>query len=80
MFHQYCILDVKGGTQVRVYKINNESVIYFSQFISVKEKKYLGKSLAQFREKLGKLRLRQNDSFLIKKSCKHDELAIVLCL
>ena len=38
-----------------------------SQFISVKAKKNLRKSQAQFREKLRKLRLRQNNNFLIKK-------------
>ena len=47
--------------------INNESVTHFSQFISVKVNKNLRKSQAQFREKLRKLRLRQNNDFLIKK-------------
>ena len=36
-------------------------------FISVKVKKSLRKSQAQFREKLRKLRLRQDDGFRIKK-------------
>ena len=45
----------------------NESLNHFSQFISVKVKKNLRKSEAQFREKLRKLRLRQNNGFLIKK-------------
>ena len=53
--------------QIRVYKINNESVTHFSQLISVKVKKNLRKSEAQFREKWRKLRLRQNNDFLIKK-------------
>jgi len=49
------------------YNINNESVNHYSQFISVKVKKNLRKSQAQFLEKLRKLRLRQNNGFLIKK-------------
>ena len=52
--------------QIPVYNINNKSVSHFSQFISVEVKKNLTKSQAQFREKLRKLRLRQNDGFLIK--------------
>ena len=57
--------------------INNESVNHFGQFISVKVKNNLRKSEAQFREKLRKLRLRQNDGFLIKnvRSCIHYVLA-----
>ena len=51
----------------QVYNINNESVGQLSQFISVKVKKNLRKSQAQFRKRLRKLRLRQNDGFLIKK-------------
>ena len=47
--------------------MNKKRVAHFSQFISVKVKKNFKKSQAQFREKLRKLRLRQNDSFLIKK-------------
>ena len=35
----------------------------------VKVKKVIRKSQAQFREKLRKLRLMQNDSFLIKSAC-----------
>ena len=53
--------------QIRVYKINKESVTHFSQRISVEVIKMLRKSQAQFREKLRKLRLRQNDGFLISK-------------
>ena len=49
--------------------IINESINHYSQFISVKAKKNLRKSEAQFREKLRKLRLRQNNDFLIKKTC-----------
>ena len=46
------------------YKIlNNEDGTHFSQFISGKVKKNLRKSQAQFREKVRKLRLRQNDGF-----------------
>ena len=40
-----------------------------ASIISVKVKKILGKSQAQVWEKLRKLRLRQNDGFLIKKPC-----------
>ena len=57
MFRHYCIHNVKDGIQVQVYDINNESVNHFSQFISVKVKKNLRKSYAQFGEKLRKLRL-----------------------
>ena len=59
--------NVKDGIQIQVYNIINESVNYSSQFISVKVKKNLRKSQAQFGEKLRKLRLRQNNDFLIKK-------------
>ena len=52
---------------MQVYNINNESGNHSSQFISVKVKKNFRKSQAQFREKLRKLRLRQNYGFLIKK-------------
>ena len=65
LFH-YCIQNVKDGIQIRVYKINKESVTHFSQFLSVKFKKILRKYQAQFREKLRHLRLRRNDGFLIK--------------
>ena len=68
IFRQYCIQNVKDGIQIQVYNINNESVNHFSQFISVKVKKNLRKSQAQFREKLRKLRHMQNDGF-IKKTC-----------
>jgi len=57
----------KDGIQIQVNNINNESVNHFSQFISVKVKKNLRESQAHFREKLRKLRLRQNNGFLIKK-------------
>ena len=67
IFRRYCIQNVKDGIQIQVHNINNESVNHFSQFISVKVKKNLRKSLAEFRVKLRKLRLRQNDGFLIKK-------------
>ena len=49
------------------YQYNNECLTHFSQFMSEKAKKNLRKSQAQFREKLRKLRLRQNNNFLIKK-------------
>ena len=68
IFRRYCIQNVKDGSQIQMYIIYNESLSNFSQFISVKVKKNLGKSENQFREKLRKLRLRQNDSFLIEKN------------
>ena len=55
---------LKRGIQIHVYTIINDSVN--SQFISVKVEKDLRKSRAQLREKLRKLRLRQNNDFLIK--------------
>ena len=66
ILHHYCIQNVKDGIQIQIYKINNEGVTHFSQFISVKVKKILGKSQAQFLEKLRLLRLKQNDDFRIK--------------
>ena len=30
IFRRYCIQHVKDGIQFRVYKINNESIAYFS--------------------------------------------------
>ena len=67
IIRRYCIQNVKDGIQIHVYNIINDSVTHSSQFISVKVRKNLRKSEAQFREKLRKLRLKQNDSFLIKK-------------
>ena len=66
-FRRYCIPNVKDGIQLQVYNIINESLYHSSQFISVKVKKDLRKSQAQFREKLRKSRLRQNDDFIIKE-------------
>ena len=66
IFRRYCIRNVKDGSQIQVYNINNESVNHFSQLFSVKVKKNVRESQAQFREKLMKLRLRQNDGFLKK--------------
>ena len=67
IFRCYCIQNVKDGIQIQAYNINNECVRHFSLFILVKGKKNLRKSQAQFWEKLRKLRLRQNNDFLIKK-------------
>jgi len=55
----YYVQNIKDGIQENV-------TTHFSQFISVKIKKNLRKSQAQFRKKLRTLRLRQNDYFLIK--------------
>ena len=62
-----CIQNGKNGIQIQVYKINKERVTRFIQLISEKVKIILIKSHAQFREKLRKLKLRQNNGFLIKK-------------
>ena len=40
ILHQYCIKDVRGGIQIRVYTIDKD-VVPFSQFISVKVEKLL---------------------------------------
>ena len=63
----YYIQNVKNGIQIRVYKINKESVPHFRQLISVKVNKILRKSHAKFREKLRELKVRQNDGFLKTK-------------
>ena len=66
IFRRYCTQNVKDRIQTQVCNINNGSLTNFSQSISVKVKKHLRTSQTQFREKLRKLRLRQNDGFLIK--------------
>ena len=66
VFHRCCIQNVKD--EIQIYSINNESLSHSSQFISVKGKKNVRKSQAQFREMLRKLRLRQNNDFLMKKN------------
>ena len=73
IFRHYYIQNVKDGIQIRVYKINKEWVAPLSQFISAKIKEILRKSQAPFRDKLRKLRLKQNNGFLIKKSWGHLE-------
>ena len=67
VFRRYCIQNVKDGIQIHVYNIINDSVNHSSQFILVKVKKNLRRSQAQFREKLRKLRVRQNNDSLISK-------------
>ena len=67
VFHRYCIQNVKDGIHIHVYNSINHSLNHYSQVISVKVKKNLRKSQAQFREKLRKLRLRENNDFLIKE-------------
>ena len=54
ILRHYHIQNVVVGIQIRVYTINKESVICFSQFISVKVKKLLRISQTQFREKFRK--------------------------
>ena len=68
IFRYYCIQNVKDGIQIGVYKINNESVTHFNQFISVKVKKNLRKSQPRFREKTRTSRLRKNGGFPITKT------------
>ena len=51
------------------FNINNKIVTQFGQFILIKVKKNSRKSRAQFREKLRKLRLKQNNDFVIKSTC-----------
>ena len=67
VFRRYCIQNVKDGIQIQAYNINSECINHFSLLISVKVETNLRKSQAQFREKLRKLRLRQNNGFFIKK-------------
>ena len=67
IFRRYCIQNVEDGIQTQVYNINDKSINHFSQFISEKVKKHLRKSLAQFWEKLRKLRLRQKKRNSYKK-------------
>ena len=57
IFHNLCTQNIRDIIQIRVYKINNEGVVHFCQFIHLKVRKSLRKSQAQFREKLRKLRL-----------------------
>ena len=71
--HHYYIQNIKDGIQIRVYMISTETVTHFSQCISAKVKKILRKSLTQFREKLWKSRLRQNDGFILQK-CTAEKL------
>ena len=67
MFPHLCIENAIDGIQIQVCNISNEIVSIFGQFSLVKVEKNLRKSQALFREKLRKLRLRQNYDFLIKK-------------
>ena len=60
---------LKMECQIQVCNNNNENVNHFSQFISVKVKKKLQKISGSISKKLGKLRLRQNDGFLLRKIC-----------
>ena len=54
------------------------SVNHFGQFILVKVKKDFRKSQAQFGEKLRKLRLRQNDGFLMEKNVYKTTLDVLI--
>ena len=77
IIRHYCIQNVTDRIQIQVYNIDNETVNHFSQFISVKVKKNLRKSQAQFGEKLRKFKHRQNDGFLIKKTSMCSEKTYV---
>ena len=57
--------------------INKESGVYFSQFISEQVKKNLRKYQAEFREKLRKLRFKQNNSIIILFSYKRNVYHII---
>ena len=61
------IKKVKEKIKIWEYKICRERVSHTSQFSSVTAKKIIRKSKAQFWKKLRKLRLKQNDGFLIMK-------------
>ena len=50
LLRHYHFQNVKNGFQIRVCKINSESVTHFRQFISVKVKKIFKKSQAQFQK------------------------------
>ena len=58
VFRRYYIQNVKDGIQIQVHNVSKESVSHFNQFVSVKVKKNIRKSQAQFREKLRRLKLR----------------------
>ena len=70
--------NIKDGIQIQIHNINNEIANHFGLFILVEVKKNLRKSQAQFREKIRKLRVRQNYGFLIKKTCIKKKLPLPL--
>ena len=72
--------NVRDGTQILVYKISKESKTHFRQFVSVKVKKVLRKSQAEFCEKFRELRLRPNGGFLVKKRVYLDFDGLALCI
>ena len=65
------IQNITHGIQFPVYKINKESVAYFSQFISVKVKTFLRKSQAQFSRKVKKTEAQEKCRFSYKKTCSN---------
>ena len=69
ILRHYYIQNIKDRTKIRVHKIKKRRVTRFSQFTSVTVNETLRKYQAQFREKLGRLRLRQKRGFLIEKAC-----------
>ena len=70
IFRRYCIQNVKDGIQIQAYNINFESVNHFSQFISVKVKKNLRNSKAQFREVFHAKALKRNEAQKISGKVK----------
>ena len=78
LFCHSCIQTLKDEIQNQVYKSNDQSIALFSLFISVQAEKHLTKSKAQFREKLRKLRPRQNEYFLISKPVLRKQKNILL--
>ena len=55
IFRHHCIQNDKDGIQIRVYKINNDSVTLFSQFIPVKVKKKFKKISGSISRKVKKI-------------------------
>ena len=66
-----CIQNVKDGIHIRVYRMNRDRVSILSSLFRNSFKRISGKSQAQFREKLRKLRLRnmnRHNGFIVKKN------------
>ena len=66
MLRHYCIQNVKERVYIQICNIGKGRVSHFSQFVLVKVRKILRKFQAQLRETLRRLKLRENDGFLIR--------------